>query len=400
MRVDPSSKISYSPYDYAIHDDPYPVYTRLRDEAPLYRNDELDFWALSRHADVATAFRDPERFSSINGVSLDSSAWGPHAHKTGSFLALDPPRHTQLRSLVSKGFTPRRVNDLEPRILELTRRHLDPVLERGECDFVAEFAGRLPLDVIAELLGIPEPDRPEIRRHVDDLIHREEGLHDVPHAAVDATLNLAGYCADMLVERHARRTDDLTSALLDAEVDGAGLGDDEIISVLFLMVVAGYETTTRLLGNALYWGWRNPGEVAKPFADPGRVVDWVEETLRYDTSSQQMARTVAADFEIHGQVVPRDGRLLLLIGSANRDPRVFPDSDRYDLDRDTSQIISFGAGRHYCMGANLARLEARVALTEIVRRVASYEIDEAGAVRTHSSNVRGFAALPVRMKAR
>jgi cytochrome P450 len=395
-----SLKISYSPYDYAVHEDPYPVYARLRDEAPLYRNDETDFWALSRHADVTMAFRDSERFSSINGVSLDPAAWGPHAHKTGSFLALDPPRHTQLRSLVLKGFTPRRVNDLEPRILQLTRRYLYPILEKGECDFVAEFAGRLPMDVIAEMVGIPSSDRDEMRRLADLVVHREEGIHDVPPAAVDAVFTLAGYYADMLAERHARRTDDLTSALLDAEIDGERLDDDEIVAFLFLMVVAGYETTTRLLANALYWGGRNPDQVAKPFADPGRVVDWVEETLRYDGSTQQMARTVAADVEIHGQVVPRGGRMLLLIGSANRDPRVFPDPDRYDLDRDTSQLISFGAGRHRCLGANLARLEARVALTELVRRTASYEIDEAGAVRAHSVNVRGFARLPVRMKTR
>ncbi len=398
--VGPSPQVSYSPYDYAIHEDPYPTYTRLRDEAPLYRNEELDFWALSRHADVAMAFRDYERFSSVNGVSIDPAAWGPQAAEATSFLALDPPRHTRMRSLVAKGFTPRRVADLEPRILDLTRRHLDPALDGGEYDFVADFAARLPMDVISEMLGVPEADRDEVRRLASLVVHREEGLDDVPPAAAHAFLTLVGYYAGMIAERHARRTDDLISALLDVDVDGDRLDDSEIIAVLSLMVSAAHETITKLLANALYWGWRNPGEAAKPFADPGRVVNWVEETLRYDPSTQQMARTVAADIEIHGRVVPRGGRLLLLIGSANRDPRVFPNADRYDLARDTSQAVSFGAGRHHCLGVNLARMEARVALTELVRRVESYEIDEAGAVRVHSSNVRGFATLPVRMKAR
>jgi hypothetical protein len=305
-----------------------------------------------------------------------------------------------MRSLVSKGFTPRRVGDLEPRILDLTRRYLGPALDGGEYDFVAEFAGKLPMDVISEMLGVPESDRDEVRRLANLVVHREKGIEDIPPAGLAAAYALADYYANMITERRGRRTDDLTSALLDAEIDGDRLDDSEIIAVLFLMIVAGNETTTKLMANALYWGWRNPGEVAKPLADPGRVADWVAETLRYDNSSQQMARTVTADVEIHGRVMPRGGRLLLLIGSANRDPRAFPDADRYDLDRDTSQAVSFGAGRHHCLGVNLARLEARVALTELVRRVEAYEIDEAGAVRVHSSNVRGFATLPVRMKAR
>ena len=195
-------------------------------------------------------------------------------------------------------------------------------------------------------------------------------------------------------------TDDLTSALLAAEIDGDRLTDDEIIGFLFLMVVAGNETTTKLLANAVYWGWRNPAELAKPMKDPARISDWIEETLRYDASSQVIARTVAEDFTVHGQTVPAGQRLLLLIGAANRDPAVFADPDRYDLDRDTSDLISFGAGRHYCLGANLARLEAQIALTEFTRRVARYEIDASRAQRVHSVNVRGFATLPMHVEVR
>ncbi len=166
------------------------------------------------------------------------------------------------------------------------------------------------------------------------------------------------------------------------------------------MVVAGNETTTKLLANAWYWGWRNPDERAKPFADPGRIGDWVEETLRYDTSSQVLARTATEDIEVAGGVIPDGGRVLLLVGSANRDAEVFPDGDRYDLDRDTTAMASFGVGRHFCLGASLARLEAQVCLDELIAAVADYDIDEAGARRVHSVNVRGFATLPTTLERR
>jgi cytochrome P450 len=398
--------VAFSPYDYRIHEDPYPVYARLRDEAPLYRNDELDFWALSRHEDVAGAFRDPSQFSSANGVSLDPSAWGPYAHKTMSFLALDPPRHTRMRALVSKGFTARRVRELEHQIRALARRHLAAALARGDFDFVADFAGLLPMDVISEMIGVPEADRDDVRKLADTVVHREDGLFDVPQAGMEAALALVAYYADLLAQRRAAWTGrdggpaDLTSALLAAEIDGDRLTEDEIIGFLFLMVVAGNETTTKLLSNAVYWAWRNPAELAKPMADPGRIGDWVEETLRYDASSQVIARTVAEDFAAHGQTVPAGGQLLLLIGSANRDPAAFPAPDHFDLDRDTSALISFGSGRHYCLGANLARLEAQIALAEFTRLVAEYEIDDGQTQRVHSVNVRGFATLPMRVQVR
>ena len=399
--------VRFSPYDYEIHEDPYPVYARLRDEAPVYRNEEQDFWALSRHADVTAAFRDPARFSNANGVSLDPAAWGPHAHKTMSFLALDPPRHTRMRALVSKGFTPRRVRALEQRIADLSRQHLGEALRDRdrEFDFVQDFAGRLPMDVISEMVGVPPADRDQLRRLADTVVHRDDGIFDVPQAGMEAALALACYYADMIADRRAQgaRHDDgqdLTSALLAAEIDGDRLTDGEIIGFLFLMVVAGNETTTKLLANAVYWGWRNPAELAKPMSDPARITDWIEETLRYDASSQIIARTVADDFIAHGQRIPAGHRLLLLIGSANRDRSAFPAPDDFDLDRDTSALISFGAGRHYCLGASLARLEANIALTEFTRLVSGYEVDEASAERVHSVNVRGFATLPMHLEVR
>ncbi|MBF6170185.1 cytochrome P450 [Nocardia blacklockiae] len=386
----------FDPYDYGFHEDPYPVYRRLRTEAPLYHNPELGFWALSRHADVIAAFRDSTRLSSANGVSLDPAAWGPHAHKTMSFLAMDDPRHLRMRQLVFKGFTPRRVTEMTGRIEELTRQYLEPALARERFDWIEEVAGKLPMDVISELMGVPETDRAEIRRLADLVVHREDGVLDVPAAAIDASLTLVGYYADMVAERRRARTGDLTSALVDAEIDGDKLTDDEIIGFMFLMVVAGNETTTKLLGNALYWAGRCPEQYAKVRADRDLVGAWVEETLRYDTSSQMVARSAAVDLDYEHGVVPAGSKVLLLIGSANRDAAVFGDGDRYDIERpDKGGLVSFGSGVHFCLGAHLARLEATIALRAFADRVRDYRVDAEGSERVHSTNVRGFAKLPV-----
>jgi len=392
--TDPGTAVHYSPYDYAVHEDPYPVYARLRAEAPLYRNDEFDFWALSRHAEVLGAFRDPAHFSNRFGVSLDPAAYGPQAHKAMSFLAMDPPTHTRMRSLVSKAFTPRRVAELEPAIRALAVRYLDTALAMGSFDMVGDVAGKLPMDVISEMIGVPAADRDEVRRLADLLVHREEGVFDVPPAGMEAALVLAGYFAAMVGERRHGPTDDLTSALCGADLDGDRLSDDEIISFLFLMVVAGNETTTKLLANAWYWAWRFPDQQRAALADPGVAPRWVEETLRFDTSSQMLLRVVTGEPEVLGTPLHDGDRVLLLVGSANRDPAAFPDPDTYDLDRDTSGLISFGGGRHFCLGAPLARLEARVVLEELVARVADYDVDAERARRVHSVNVRGFASLP------
>ena len=386
--------VTYNPYEYDMHEDPYPTYARLRAEAPVYRSDEFDFWALSRHEDVLAAFRNVDSFSNAFGVSLDPSAFGPEAHRTMSFLALDPPKHTRMRSLVGKGFTPTKVNAMEERIREITLQHLEPALERGTFDFIEDFAGKVPMDVISELMGVPVADRAELRRLADLVLHRDDGVYDVPPEGMAAALDLVVYYQAMVDDRRKARTDDLTSALLDAEIDGDRLTDEEIVAFLFLMVVAGNETTTKLLGNAWYWGWRNPDEMAKPFADASRVPDWVEETLRYDTSSQMLLRVLRHPIELHGTTIAEGQRVLLLVGSANRDESIFPDPERYDLDRDTTKLVSFGSGRHFCMGAPLARMEARIALSELVARVDSYDVDAAGIQRVHSINVRGLAALP------
>ncbi|MFB7878790.1 cytochrome P450 [Nocardia sp. NPDC056064] len=393
--------VTFDPYDYRFHEDPYPTYHRLRTEAPLYHNPDLDFWALSRHADVLAAFRDSERLSSANGVSLDPAAWGPHAHRVMSFLAMDDPRHMRMRKLVFKGFTPKRVAEMTDRIREITLEHLEPAVARGDFDWIDEVAGKLPMDVISELMGVPEPDRAEIRRLADLVVHRAEGVLDVPVEAIDASIRLFGYYTEMVAQRRVTRADDLTSALLDAEIDGDSLTDEEIIGFLFLMVVAGNETTTKLLGNALYWAAANPDEYAKVVAEPELVADWVEETLRYDTSSQIVARTAAVDIDYHGATIPAGAKVLLLIGSANRDPAAFDDGDSYVIDRqDGGTLASFGAGVHFCLGAHLARLEARIVLGEFVARVPAFTVGHAGIARVHSTNVRGFAHLPITVEAR
>jgi cytochrome P450 len=388
------------PYDYDFHEDPYPYYKRLRDDAPLYRNEELKFWALSRHQDVLQGFRNSTTLSNRDGVSLDPVSRGPHASKTMSFLAMDDPAHLRLRTLVSKGFTPRRIRELEPRVTELAVQHLDAMLEQaalGETvDYVAEFAGKLPMDVISELMGVPLADRDRIRAMADGVMHREDGVNDVPASAIEASINLIVYYQEMIAERRNKPTEDLTSALLAAEIDGDRLTDQEILGFMFLMVIAGNETTTKLLANAAFWGHKNPDQVAPIYADLSRVPLWVEETLRYDTSSQILARTVSSGLTLHDITIPEGDVLLLLPGSAHRDERVFDNPDDYVIGREIGpRLLSFGSGAHFCLGAHLARMEARVALTELFKRIRGYQVDEANAVRVHSSNVRGFAHLPI-----
>lgn len=395
--------IPLDPYAYGLHEDPYPTYARLRRKAPVYYNSDLDFWALSRHADVRAAFRDAGRLSNAWGVSMDPASYGPDAHTAMSFLAMDDPKHLRIRKLVSKGFTPRRVNELAGRITALTHRHWSRCLDLREFDYIADFAGRLPMDVVSELLGVPEADREHLRRQSDLLVHREEGVLDVPEAAIGAYLEVRQYYTDLIADRRKHPGDDLVSALIAAEIDDdaggtTALTEDEIVGFMILMVVAGNETTTKLLGNALYWGWRNPRELAKPLTDPDVVPQWTEETLRYDTSTQMLLRRVAADVEFGGHTIPSGDRVLLLLGSANRDEDVFADPDEYRIGRDCGQaLLSFGLGTHFCLGSHLARLEANIGLTEVARSIRSVDIDTDRAVRVHSVNVRGFAELPVRI---
>jgi cytochrome P450 len=385
--------VSFSPYDYEFQNDPYPLYARLRAEAPVYRNDELGFWALSRYDDVAAGFRDSVAFSNANGVMVEPSMWGPDASRFISFLGMDPPQHTSMRGLISRAFTPRRVAALEPRIREIAVKYLDAALERGAFDFMTDLAATLPLDVISELIGVPEADRAQVRAMVDQMLHREEGIRDIPPAAVEAGMFITEYYLSLIAARRRVPAGDLLSALLDAGTVGTQLTDAELVAFLFLLVAAGSETTTHLLGSAWYWAWRNPAQRSAAFG--GNITGWIEETLRYDSPAQLVARMAAKELDLHGVRVPAGAKVLLLAGSANRDERMFPSPDSYDLGRDTSKLLSFGNGRHFCLGAPLGRLEAKVALELLVARLKpDYEIDPDRISRVHAVNVRGFASLP------
>lgn len=391
--------IDFDIYDHALQDAPYPTYARLRAEAPLFHQREHDYWVLSRHADVLAATRDDDTYSNRMGVSIDPSAWNENAHVVMSFLAMDPPEQARLRRLVSKGFTPRRTRDLAPRVQQLTDHYLDAALARGEeLDWIADVAGRLPMDVISEMMGVPEADRDEVRRLADLVVHRENGLRDVPPAGMEAALVLFDYYRAFVEDKKAHPGDDLTTALLHAEDEGKRMTDAEINAFLFLMVVAGNETTTKLLGNAVVHLAAHPEQRAQVLADASLVPAWIEETLRFDTSSQFIGRLLLRDLTVGDVTAPAGAKLLLALGAANHDEAVFTDPARFDLHRDPeelAQILSFGGGRHFCIGAHLARMEARIALDALVSRVSDFTVDRERCVRFYSANVRGFAHVPM-----
>ena len=383
---------AYDPYSYRIHADPYPTYAWMREHAPLYRNDQRDFWALSRYADVSAAFRDPVLYSSRNGISLEPDVWGPGAVRTSLFLAMDPPDHGVLRRLVGAVFKPRWVEQLEPRIRELARRRLAPLLEQESFDFAADYAAALPSDVMCDLLGIPDADRDRIRADNDLLNHCEDGGEHRPSAATAAGLRLALRYADLINQRRRRPGDDLLSRMIAARVDGEPLTDAQLVAFLFLMVSVTNESTGKAIGTAWHLGAVHP-DVQRAGLD-GRAADWAAESLRYDTPTQMVARTLTRDTVIHGTAVPAGGRIALLPSSANRDAAVFSRPDVFDLDRDTSAMLTFGRGPHFCLGTALAQLEITVALQEVGAAVSGYEVDLDGARCIHSAQQRGFASLP------
>ncbi|HVM98455.1 MAG TPA: cytochrome P450 [Candidatus Acidoferrales bacterium] len=389
----PCSPLVYDPYAYEIHDDPYPTYKRLRDEAPAYRNDERGFWALSRFQDVYDAMHDWQTFSSQGGVALEGSGKAPPM-----IIAMDPPRQVKLRRLVSSVFTPRRVAQMEPQIRALTLKHLLPLLDRGEIDFIQDFSGKLPMDVISVMLGVPESDQDKLRQWSDLLLHREPGNPNVTPAGMEAAGNLVRYFATDLQRRRQQPGDDLISGLLAAEIEGERLADDEILGFCFLLIIAGNETTTKMLGNAAYLLWKHPDQRRLLVREPRRIADAVEEVVRFDNSTQMLARVLTRDVELHGMMLPKGDRVILLLGAGNRDERVFERANEFDITRPPQQHLAFGFGIHVCLGASLARLEGRVALEEVLSRLPDYEIDEARMERVHSPNVRGYARVPMRFR--
>ncbi len=384
----------YNPFGFDLHEDPYVVYGRLRDEAPAYWNPDLEFWALSRFEDVLDGFRDLETYSSSNGVALESR--GQTGGQFRQMIEMDPPEHTSFRKLVSRVFTGRRIADMEDQIRGVVSGYLDTIAPVGEADLVAEVSGPFPMEVISLILGIPPSDRPELRRYADQLMIRDDGRMEMPAEALEGMLGLVQYFADDLRTRRADQREGLISDLLDLEVDGRSLTEKELLGFCVLFVVAGHETTTKLLANAVELLAEHPEQRALLVDDPTLVPDAVEETLRFNNSTQYMHRTLTHDVELHGETLEAGQSVLLVIGAANHDEREYgPTAGEFDIRRRAERHLAFGYGAHFCLGAALARMESKVALEEILRRLPEYRVDHDRAVRFHSGNVAGWKTLPI-----
>jgi hypothetical protein len=373
-------------YDpFVVADDPYPIYRRLRDEHPVYRNDARDLWVLSRFADVESALRDPSTFSSANGISLDAAT----AAMVPVLLTMDPPRHDELRRLVSRAFTPRRVADLEPRVRQLAVGLLDRLPE-GSFD-VMDFASAFPTMVIAELLGVPGDDHAKFRAWVEATITVDPDAIANDTSKAPSLAELFTYLQATIAERREGRRDDMISALLDAEVDGDRLGGGEILGFTLLLLAAGFETTKNLIGNGVELLALHPAVRRAIVDDDALVPAVVEEVLRYESPVCALSRTTTREVELRGRTMPAGARVVVLYGSANRDERTFAEPDRFDPARTDDRHLAFGQGIHYCLGAALARLEARVAFEELLSRVPEYGIGTSERLR--SPYIRGFTTL-------
>ena len=389
----------YDPYDYAIDADPHPSWKQLRDEAPLYRNEKLDFYALSRFRDVMTASLDSELYSSAYGTVLEMMSDEPN--ESPMMIWLDQPQHDRLRKLVSRAFSPRRIGELEPRIRDLCRNYLEPFRGKEGFDYVQDFGAKLPVMVISSLLGIPEEDHEQIRIWTDALLHRDPGQLQGSRKHEEVSQQLWGYFASYVAERRKRPADDMISILIDSRVempDGSSekLDDTALLSFIGLLSAAGNETVARFLGWSATALARFPGERQKLVADPGLIPGAVEEILRFEAPSPVQARRVMRETKVHGEILPEGARVLLLTGSAGRDEREYPDPDRLDISRNIDRHVSLGYGLHFCLGASLARLEARIALEETLRRFPEWTVDWEGAEMVHTSTVRGYAKVPIR----
>lgn len=383
--------VRFDPYSYEHHEDPYPTYRRLRDEAPAYLDPERGFWALSRHGDVRAAIDDWPTFSSSEGITLERRTKSVEP----MLIEMDPPRHTELRALVSRAFTPRRVADLERPIGALARDLAAGFTPGARVDLIEDFAAKLPMAVISVMLGVPQEDQDELRSWSDAMLHREEGSAELTPAGIDGATRLYGYFTDVIADRRRAPSEDLVGALVAAQEGARTLSPAEVLGFCFLLLIAGNETTTKLIGNAIFWLARFPDERARLLADPSLIPAAVEETLRFDTSTQALARVLTRDVELHGVTLPAGRKGLLLFGSANRDERRWEEPDRFDIGRNPAGHLAFGHGLHHCLGAPLARLETRIALEVLLPVLGTYEVDASDAVRVHSGNVRGFARLPI-----
>ena len=384
----------YNPYAFAIHDDPYVTYKQLRDSAPAYWNPDLEFWALSRFDDVIEGFRDFETYSSTGGVALEQRG---HVNKDfAQLIEMDPPDHTVLRKLVSRVFTGRSVIRMEDQIRSIVRGYIRDVASAGACDLVADITGPFPMDVIAAVLGVPASDRAELRRNADKILIRHDGVMEMPQEALDGMFGLLQYFIDDLPDRRSGAGEGLISDLAAIEVEGRALTDQEMLGFCVLFVIAGHETTTKMVANAIELLSRHPDQRSMLTADPSLIPDAVEEVVRFHNSTQYMLRTLTRDIELHGQEMMAGQSVLLLIGAANHDDREFgPSAEIFDITRRPERHLAFGYGAQFCLGAALARTEGRIALEEILRAFPYYKVDHPNKVRFHSGNVTGWSSLPI-----
>jgi cytochrome P450 len=394
----PGDDLYYDPYDFDIDADPYPVFKRLRDERPLYYNESLDFYAVSRFADVETSSIDWQTFSSARGSVLEIIRSGMEVPK-GMFIFEDPPLHNLHRRLMARVFTARRVAVLEQRMRQYCAAALDPFIGSTGFDFVRDLGADLPMRVISDMLGIPEEDQVAVRDHFDEGLRIEEGVAPDGQDMVTRSNDMSSF-APYISYRRQHPADDLMTDLIEATFeDETGvvrhLDDGEVLNYAMLLAAAGNETTTKLIGWSGSLLGAHPDERRALVEDPGLIPGAIEEILRYEAPSPVQARYVTRDVELHGTTMPEGSIVLMLNAAANRDERQFDDPDRFDVRRSIDHHVTFGFGLHFCMGAALARLEGRVALEEVLARFPDWEVDSDRTERVHTTTVRGWHRLPV-----
>jgi cytochrome P450 len=395
MTTTESTDVYYDPYDVDIVTDPYPVYARLREEAPIYYNERYDFWAISRHADVEKALGDWQTFSNSRSDILELVK-SKFDMPPGVMMFEDPPMHTMLRGLMSRVFTPRRMAAIEDQIRQYCVRCLDPHVGSEGFDIIAELASMMPMRVIGMLLGIPEENQIEVRDANDANLRTKPGT---PMKVVNADAIADGRIyADYVDWRAKNPSDDLMTALLNVEFEDENgvnrkLTRKEVLHYTQVVAGAGNETTGRLIGWLAKVLAEHPDQRREIAEDRSLLTRAVDETLRFEPTGPHIARWMARDFERYGTAVPAGSAMLLLFGAANRDPRRYSEPDTFDVHRDNISHITFGKGVHYCLGANLARLEGRVALDELLNRWPEWDIDYETARLAPTSTVRGWEEL-------
>jgi cytochrome P450 len=390
------SAVYYDPYDVGINADPYPVYRRLRDEAPLYYNEEHDFFALSRHADVEQCFRDPATYISGKGGILELIR-ADIEMPPGVIIFEDPPQHTMHRSLLSRVFTPRKMAALEPELRRLCARSLDRFVGEDRFDLIADLGAQVPMRTIGMLLGIPEDDQESIRDRSDAqlrVVAGEKMTFAPDHFAT------GDHFAEYIDWRAEHPSDDLMTELLNAEFeDETGslrcLTREEILTYVSVIAGAGNETTTRLIGWAGKVLAEHPDQRRELAGDLTLIPNAIEELLRFEPPAPHVARYMVRDVEHHGMTVPAGSIMMMLVGSANRDDRRHADGDSFDIHRDVGQHLTFGFGIHFCLGAALARIEGRVMLEELLLRFPEWDVDLDAARLSPTSTVRGWETLPL-----